>query len=407
MIRLSRAGALLALAFALPAGRTMAQSAAAPHTLVLRGEQLARSKALVAAKDAAVWPAYQRLRKDADRELLAPIVVVTDKRTLLPPSGDKHDYFSLSPYWWPDPAKADGLPYIRRDGETNPESKKDLDRPRLGAMVDNVNALALAYYLSGDDRYAARAGKQLRAWFLDSATLMNPNLHFSQLVRGNPEERGSGIIDTHNFVDVVDASILLEGSTGWTSADEQGLKRWMGRYLAWLRDTPNGKHEHDAKNNHGSWYATQTATLALFTGDTALTRSIATDARARIGWQIKPDGQQPIELERTKSMHYSGFNADALSRLAELGRLVGVDLWRYEAPEGGSLRKALDHLAGYLPDPKAWPGTQIEPVESAFLVEVLRRAQVAFGGPIYAPVFAKLDRATVTSERGALLYPAP
>jgi hypothetical protein len=407
MIRLTRAGAILALALTLPAGRTMAQSAAAPHTLVLRGEQLARSKALVAAKDAAVWPAYQRLRKDADRELVAPIVAVTDKRTLLPPSGDKHDYFSLSPYWWPDPAKADGLPYIRRDGETNPESKKDLDRPRLGAMVDNVNALALAYYLSGDERYAARAGKQLRAWFLDSATLMNPNLHFSQLVRGNPEERGSGIIDTHNFVDVVDASILLQGSTGWSSADEQGLKRWMGRYLAWLRDTPNGKHEHDAKNNHGSWYATQTATLALFTGDTALTRSITNDAKARIGWQIKPDGQQPIELERTKSMHYSGFNADALSRLAELGRLVGVDLWHYEAPEGGSLRKALNHLAEYLPDPKAWPGTQIEPVESAFLVEVLRRAQVAFGSPIYAPVFAKLDRTTVTSERSALLYPAP
>ena len=41
---------------------------------------------------------------------------VMDKQHV-PPSGDKHDYMSLGPYWWPDPDKPDGLPYIRRDGE--------------------------------------------------------------------------------------------------------------------------------------------------------------------------------------------------------------------------------------------------------------------------------------------------
>jgi hypothetical protein len=377
----------------------------APHTLVLRGDVLARAKARVAAKDPALLPAFNKLRNDAERELKAPIVAVTDKRSLLPPSGDKHDYFSLSPYWWPDPAKADGLPYIRRDGETNPESKKDLDRPRLGAMVENVNTLALAWYFTGDERYAARAGKQLRAWFLDADTRMTPHLHYGQLVRGNPKERGSAIIDTHNFIDVVDDAQLLVSSASWAKADHEALKAWMKQYNTWLLESENGKDEWDAPNNHGSWYAAQTATLALFSGDTARTRQIASDAKARIGSQIKPDGQQPIELERTRSMHYSGFNADALSRLAELGRWVGVDLWHYESPEGGSLRKAIDHLANYVARPKDWPGKQIDAVEPGFIVEVMRRAQVALGSPIYEPVIATLPESVTRTERSVLLYP--
>jgi hypothetical protein len=380
-----------------------AQSAT-PHTIVLREESLARTKALVAAKDPSVWFAFQKLERDAAAEMKKPIVAVTDKSSLLPPSGDKHDYFSLSPYWWPDPSKADGLPYIRRDGETNPESKKDLDRPRLGAMVDNVNTLALAYYLTGDERYAERAGRQLRAWFIDDATRMTPHLHFSQLVRGNPKERGSGIIDTHNFIDVVDDATLLLGSKGWSAADHAALKSWMKQYNTWLRESKNGQDEHKAPNNHGSWYAAQTATLALFSGDTALAREIAEEAKPRIGSQIKSDGSQPIELERTRSFHYSGFNADALSRLAEVGRRVGVDLWHFESANGGSIRHAVDHLADYVYRPKEWPGDQIDTLEPDFIVEVMRRTQSALGAS-YAPVFAKLDTKLVRESRGVLLYP--
>jgi hypothetical protein len=379
----------------------------APHTLIMRGEVLAQAKTRVAAGDQLIVPAYRRLRHDADKALAAPIVAVTDKKTLLPPSGDKHDYFSLSPYWWPDPSKPDGLPYIRRDGETNPESKKDLDQPRVATMGENVRTLALAYYFTGDDRYARRAGEQLRAWFLDSATRMNPHLRFAQIVRGNPNERGSGIIDTRWFIDAVDASTLLDGSAGWSRADRAALQRWMGQYLDWLRTSKNGQDEHKARNNHGSWYAAQTAALAAYTGDTALVRQIATDAKGRIGWQIAPDGQQPIELERTRSMHYSAFNAEALTRLAEMGRAAGVDLWRYEAPNGGSLAKAIDHLAKYLPAPATWPGKQIDPIDPDLVLILLRRAQVAYGDARYAPTLDRLDRTMVREDRSALLYPDP
>ncbi len=370
-----------------------------------RPEALAAAKGRLASGDRALKPAYDRLLRDAEKALAAPLVAVTDKRLLLPPSNDAHDYFSLSPYWWPDPSKPDGLPYIRRDGETNPESKRDLDQPRVAAMGGNVQTLALAYRLTGDEKYAARAAEQLRRWFLDPATRMTPHLRFSQLVRGNPQERGSGIIDTRWFIEATDAVRLLHGSKAWTATDDRAIREWFGAYLTWLRESPNGKHEHAAKNNHGSWYAAQTATYALFVGDSALARAIVAEAKPRIGWQITPDGQQPIELERTRSMHYSGFNAEALARLAEVGRQVGVDLWRYQSPEGGSLRKALDHLARYAPQPATWPGKQIDAVELDLLVIQFRRANAAFDGAPFAPVLRALPAELVAKDRGALLYP--
>jgi hypothetical protein len=374
-----------------------------------RPEAVAAARARVRAGDTALKPALDRLLRDAEKALAAPLVAVTDKKTLLPPSNDAHDYFSLSPYWWPDPSKPDGLPYIRRDGETNPESKRDLDQPRVAAMGANAQTLALAWYFTGDERYAERSAAQLRRWFLDPATRMTPHLRFAQLVRGNPNERGSGIIDTRWFIEATDAARLLAGSRSWTAADDRALRAWFAAYLQWLRESPNGKHEHAAKNNHGSWYAAQTAAYALFTGDTAAARAIVAEARPRVGWQITPDGQQPIELERTRSMHYSAFNAEALARVAEIGRRVGGDLWSYQAPEGGSLRKALDHLARYAPEPARWPGQQIDAVELDLLVIQFRRANAALGGAPapYADVLRRLPADLVGKDRSALLYPDP
>jgi hypothetical protein len=383
------------------------QQGSGPSVITLRADELAQAKARVASKDPALAPAYAKLMRDADKALGAPIVAVTDKHTLMPPSGNEHDYYSLSPYWWPDPSKPDGLPYIRRDGVTNPESKQDLDQPRVAEMGANVQTLALAWYFTGDERYASRAATQLRAWFLDSATAMTPHLRYSQLVRGNPKERGSGIIDTRWFIEAVDGARLLQGSKSWTAADDTALQKWMTQYVAWLRTSPNGQHEHGARNNHGSWYAAQVAALALFTGDSATARTLANEAKARIGWQIMPNGDQPLELERTRSLHYSSFNVEALSRLAEVGRKVGVDLWHYQAPEGGSLRIAIDHLAKFAADPKSWTGEQIDEAPTELFVIHLRRGDVVFPGAPYLAMLRTLPPDDVQKDRSALLYPDP
>lgn len=373
----------------------------------LRYSALAEARRRVEARDSSAYPAYLALIEQANRALAAPLISVTHKKTLLPPSGDSHDYYSLSPYWWPDPSKPDGLPYIRRDGETNPESKRDLDQPRVAALGSNVQTLALAWYFTRDEKYAARAAEQIRYWFLDAETKMNPHLRFAQLVRGNPRERGSGIIDTRWFIEVVQAAELLRESRSWKEEDRQALQSWFRSYLNWLLTSPNGAHERAARNNHGSWYAAQTASYALFAGDTALARSIVDSAKSRIGRQITPDGQQPIELERTRSMHYAGFNIEALSRLAEVGRAVGVDLWTYRTPEGRSLRAAIDHVARYLGTGEKWPGQQIDDIDLSLYVIHLRRAASTYDPAPYVAALARLPRQLVTTDRSALLYPDP
>ncbi len=66
--------------------------------------------------------AMDHLLNQAETALLAgPFTVTFDD--LIPPSGDKHDYASMGPYWWPDPNTPDGLPYIRRDGPGLPASQ--------------------------------------------------------------------------------------------------------------------------------------------------------------------------------------------------------------------------------------------------------------------------------------------
>ena len=383
-----------------------AQGEVPPQVFSLRGEELLRARQRIRAGDPLLKPAFEALLRDAARALEAGPFSVTHKTRLLAPSGDPHDYLSLSPYWWPDPTRPDGLPYIRRDGETNPESKRDMDQPRLAKLGETVETLALAYFFTGEEAYARRAAFLLRVWFLDPETRMNPHLRFAQLVMGRNEERGSGIIDGRPFITIIDAIGLIRGSPSWTEEDQRGMEEWFGAYLRWLQTSPNGEHELAARNNHGSWFDAQRAALALFTGQRALAREILEGVKMRrIDTQIAPDGRQPYELVRTRSLHYSGFNLEALGRLAEMARHVDVNLWGYRSPTGGSLRAALDYVAPYADPRRKWPGQQIREEPPDLMLMNLRRARVALGDPKYAEYLRHIPPEVARTHRSALLYP--
>jgi unsaturated chondroitin disaccharide hydrolase len=344
----------LALATAMPG---VAQT---PRTILLRGERLAQSKRLLAAGDATLRATLDALLDSARGALAAAPVSVMEKKNL-PPSGDKHDFMSMAPYWWPDPSKPNGLPYIRRDGDVNPESRVDHDGIRLQQTVDRAEVLALAWYFTGEARYAEGAAKHLRVFFLDSATRMNPNLRFAQAVRGVNDGRGTGIIDTRDMPQLVDALRLLDGAPGWTARDRDGMIVWCRAYLAWLIESKNGGDERAATNNHGTFYDEQIAALALFVGDSALARkAIGESGTQRIAVQIDSNGKQALELTRTRPLHYSLFNLDALTMLAEMGRHVGIDLWHYAAPAGGSIEKALLYVAPYADTSVKFPLPEID-----------------------------------------------
>jgi len=362
-----------------------------------------RARAALRAGDSALAPALGRLEREANAALALAPVSVTQK-TRVPPSGDRHDYLSFGPYWWPDSTKPGGLPYVRRDGRRNPEAARDSDSPRLARLTEAVTALGLGYWFTGRAPYAAHAAELLRAWFLDPATRMNPNLEFGQGVPGRWPGRGTGIIDTHRLVAVVDAVRLLEGSAAWTPADDAALRDWFRRYLAWLQTSRNGRDERAARNNHGSWYDVQVADFALFDGDTAAARAAVERGKAHIA-EIRADGRQPRELARTRSLNYSAFNLDALTSLAELARHVGVDLWHYAAPDGGSIRAALDFVAPYADLRRPWPYAQITRQDPGFLLPPLLRGRLALGG--YADAIAGIPARARLAAPATLLYPEP
>lgn len=310
-------------------------------------------------------------REEADRAMnVGPFSVMEKKQ--VPPSGDKHDFMSIAPYWWPNPSTPNGLPYVRRDGETNPEEASIPDHANVFHMENAVHALALAYYLTGDEKYASRAVMLLRAWFLDPATRMNPNLNYGQAIPGVTTGRGIGLIGMRDLPWVLDGITLLSESPSLTSIDGNGLRAWFSAYLSWLQNSPNGRAEAAAKNNHGSWYDQQLAGIAIFLGDMNLARSVIEKAKTkRIANQIQADGKEPLELARTKSFSYSTFNLLALMFLAQEGEELRIDLWHYRAPDGGSIRVGLDYLLPYAMSKKEWPYQSLNGIEPSELVEPL------------------------------------
>jgi hypothetical protein len=364
-----------------------------PRVFLLNAQELATLRA-ADAKNPRRQEVVRAAVATADRAMTEGPFSVMDK-PVVPPSGDKHDYMSRATYFWPDPSKPDGLPYIRRDGQTNPENRKITDHEEFGRMSEASRALALAWYFTGNADYANRAALLLRTWFLDPATRMNPNLEFAQAIMGVNTVRGIGIIDTRPLVDAVDAVGLLAGSSAWTAADDKGLHDWFTQYLHWMRTSKNGMDEDAAKNNHGNWYDVQLTSMELFLGD----RKEAVDTlesveTRRITVQIEPDGREPLELARTKAWGYSNMSLEALCKLATFGDEAGVDLWNFKTADGRSIRAAIDFLVPYADGQKKWDYQEIAGFHASALVPTLLRAAAAYRDPKYAALAQQIGSDT-------------
>ncbi len=366
---------------------------------------LQKARQRLAAGDPGLARALKNLVADADEALGETPPAVTEK-TKRPPNGDAHDYMSLAPYFWPDPERKDGLPYLRRDGVVNPESR-DLaanDSPRISRMGSTIETLALAYFFTGKEEYAAVAAKFARVWFLDSATRMNPNLKFAQAIQGKNEGRGTGILEGRHIAIAADALGLIGTSPSWPAKDQQALKVWLEEYLTWLLKSPAGKDERAARNNHGSFYDVQATRLAMCVGQMDVARRIVKEAMdGRIAVQFEQDGRQPLELDRTKSFSYSRFNLEALCELATLGEYAGVDLWHFATSDGRSLRRGVEFMVPFIDPPaKAWPFEQIKDKHEGEFLPILRQAALAYGAPEFEAVISKFPDAE--TKRFQLLY---
>ncbi|MBK3562650.1 alginate lyase family protein [Streptomyces sp. MBT62] len=358
--------AVLTAVFVPSASASAHAAPAVPKTAVLDGARLQQTKLRLDRGDPQLLRALRNLTTRADNWLHQGPWTVVDKPKPAP-GGDVHDYLSQAPYWWPTttPTAANpwGCPYVQRDGQRNPEVDTGTDRQDVEKVFDSTYDLALAWYYTGDKRYAQKADQILRTWFLDPATRMNPNLNHAQFIPCKYDGRAIGIIDfSQSYTSVVDAiAILGTGAPGWTKTDRAAMAGWNSDFLGWLKNSAFGKEEGAAANNHGTFYDMELAALAYATGDKALARQTVLDARAkRIDPQIAVDGSQPQELARTRSWHYSTFDLVAYTRLAAIGRHVGVNLWTYQGPDGQGLLKAVDYLLPAATGTATWPHPELE-----------------------------------------------
>lgn len=360
-----------------------------PPTILWDGTHMAQVKAAWKKGDQTYAREIAAITGEADRELAHEPYSIVERARPKGTAYDPHDYYSMGPYWWPDPKTQDGLPYIRKDGEVNPESA--FCRKDLGDFIKAVRNLSLAAYFTDSDKYAARAALFIRAWFLDEQTKMNPNLRHAQAVPGRNEGRGTGLIDTTGMRELVDAMQMLSLSPSWPEEDRRAVRAWFDAFLRWFLESDAGKAEAKEKNNHGTWYRQQVALYAVFVGREELSRPFFDSSLEALATsQIEPDGRQPLELARTRAMNYCLFNLQAWQDIATLSPRFHEDCWNAGTPIGSRLKAGTDYLVPYADPASQWPQAK---VERNHYWPVLARASSHYGEPKYREAIRKLPPA--------------
>ena len=294
--------------------------------------------------------------------LSAPLHSITNttlplsNATLLPPNANPHYYYSLDPYWWPsDDCNRTAYPfpeyfeycrYETRDGLVNPDTNRTTSPQQLRDLIHNVTVLSLASVAFGASDFggasaADRAAQQLRAFFLDDATLMLPNVLYAQTQMGNNNGsvyggRPEALLDMYELPLLLQAEQALYRSNASTLWAEQQHGQW----LAWLAQYESnavfgvqGQQVYALHNRHYSWLTCQLLALHAHAGNTtaamqALHAYVSTDYNA----QFNASGGQPNEAGAADWWANGVSNAEALDCIAAYSAMLDANHSLYAAP---------------------------------------------------------------------------
>ena len=211
-----------------------------------------------------------------------------------------------------------------------------------GPFVDDARrayGLALAYGLTGEERYAVAARRTIRAWVDTTKSTADTcpdsgGCHTSLIIG----RAGAG------FALGAD---LLDGSDAWSEDDVKDLQEWMRAVLI-----PAASHR---PNNWGDAGTFLRVVAADYAGDKTEFDAAIARWRSLIDL-IEPDGRIPEEVRRgTAGISYTHEALQYKIAVARIAERRGMDLWDYVGTKGGSLRAAVDRLAYYWFRPEAWP----------------------------------------------------
>lgn len=390
------------------AKKSSAQTTAKTELIYYNEANLKLVKAKIKAQDPYFLKNYKEVIKAGNKALNYVTDPVTNK-TQLPASGDKHDYMTYAPYAWPDTTKADGMPWKARDGIINPVSRgNDTDNNRKTAFFAAIDNLVWSYYFSDDRKYADKAVELIRIWYLNPETRVNPNMNFGQAFPGVAVGRNAGVHEWKPQQSVITALQLFDND-GILPADvKSGMDDWLKKYLTWLTTNEMAVSTNFTGQNHANYYNCQVIGLMMYFGENVRAKAVVEDAKlSRIADQITPEGIQPKEMGRTKSVSYTAGNLWLLTELTMLGRKLGIDLWDYESADGRSLKKAYAYLVPYVLNPQAWPKKQIteggaDKAIEEYMLPLFSKASTVFGVALIDP---KIRAYQKLSPMEALIYP--
>jgi hypothetical protein len=283
----------------------------------------------------------EALLRRADARLNATLPTPTDKRG----AGSGHDprsYLSLGVHSWrvadlPAKFKSRGTYWekgmqqgmIYWDGAERPDSAIEpeqhtnyhasTDRARAYHVHLDMATLALAYYYTNDERYAAKAVDFVVAWFVDPTTSLKPHLNNSCNEKKGLNGQGAPCtIEMRDLTWVLDALACLRGSTAFEARAAVGLHAWCTSYGDWLDGGhPYLEKERRLNNNHRWYYWLQRIAIARCAGDDlaavgAMLRKHLDEPSFNIGDAVNVLGIMPKEAARERSLHYHYFTASAL-----------------------------------------------------------------------------------------------
>lgn len=366
-----------------------------PRTFIIDRDHLELARAIWKQGDPGLKKSIIALLGRARKALKKGPYSITKKKHL-PPGKDPHDFLSYGAYYWPNPDTPDGQPWIMKDGHINPASA--VDWPVIQTMAREVDVLALAYYFTGQERFAAHAAQLLRTFFIDKSTRMNPNAKYGKIIPGVREGGYSVAGFGYIFRKIYDAAGILESSAPWTVQDRNAFQQWTRAFIHWVETSPYGKEERISGNNHSTFFTMIMMLQALYTGD----KSKAQEAfqyfiKKKFPGHYAPDGTQPFEMKRPNNFDYHRVNLMIAFDIAQLARHIGHDdVWHYKPANSGSLRNAIDFLVPYLSMEKEWdryPNYKFKlSIQNRWIL--LRRAAVGFKDQELAKIADTLNNKT-------------
>lgn len=352
-----------------------------PRVYTVDPAKLAQTRERAHAGDASLKPALDAVRDRAEAALDESLSHIADKpEGFRAPTGDVHDYVSVSVYAWPDPNDPTRT-WQLIDGKRNHEAVNTFDSPKIASMSRRVIALTQGWYFLDDRRYARAAAEQLRAFFINPATRMNPHMEYAQMLPPAGKGKPWGIIDANQIPQVLNGVGMLADSGEWSEADDAALRAWFGEFARWLVTSELGIAEGHANNNHGTFYDLMLASSAAYAGDHDLAQRVLAEAGPRrLATQIMPNGSTPHEQKRVNAAGYTLWNIEGLLDLAEFAERYDIDLWNYQGPQGQGLRTIATFLEPFAIDATIW-NHGADPMKPAGPTAYFWRASIAYEDP--------------------------